>query len=66
MMNKPAEVPVSAWAFYFQVPDADGGGEKAISLGGQVVFGPMDVPGGGRIVLCQDPQGAAFAMHTPA
>jgi predicted enzyme related to lactoylglutathione lyase len=27
--------------------------------------GPMDVPGGGRIVQLLDPQGAAFALHQP-
>ena len=29
----------------------------------QVMNGPMDVPGGGRIAQLMDPQGAAFALH---
>ena len=32
-------------------------------LGGTVAVGPEDVPGGGRIAQCTDPQGAAFAVH---
>jgi predicted enzyme related to lactoylglutathione lyase len=31
--------------------------------GGQVLNGPMDIPGGDRIAQCLDPQGAAFALH---
>ena len=30
--------------------------------GGQVLNGPMEVPGGGWIVQCMDPQGAMFAL----
>jgi predicted enzyme related to lactoylglutathione lyase len=26
----------------------------------------MDVPGGDRVVMCVDPQGAAFNLHRPA
>jgi hypothetical protein len=31
--------------------------------GGRVLVGPMDIPGGGRIAICMDPQGAPFALH---
>lgn len=31
--------------------------------GGQVLNGPMEVPGGDWIAQCLDPQGAAFAVH---
>ena len=31
--------------------------------GGQVVNGPMDVPGGDQVAQCLDPQGAAFAIY---
>jgi predicted enzyme related to lactoylglutathione lyase len=30
--------------------------------GGKVLNGPMEVPGGDRIVQAMDPQGAAFAI----
>ncbi len=35
-------------------------------LGGQVLNGPMDVPGGDKIAQCMDPQGAVFALHSAA
>jgi predicted enzyme related to lactoylglutathione lyase len=35
-------------------------------LGGQVLNGPMDVPGGDRVAVCLDRQGAAFAIHSTA
>jgi predicted enzyme related to lactoylglutathione lyase len=30
-----------------------------------VLHGPMDVPGGSRIVMALDPQGGYFALTTP-
>jgi hypothetical protein len=33
------------------------------SSGGNVLVGPMDIPGGGRIAICMDQQGAPFALH---
>jgi len=38
---------------------------KVGQLGGQVLNGPMDVPGG-EIAQCADPQGAMFAVHATA
>ena len=36
--------------------------ERVKSGGGQVLNGPMQVPGGGWIINGQDPQGAMFAL----
>ena len=33
------------------------------SAGGQVLNGPMEVPGGDRVLNAMDPQGAAFSLH---
>ncbi|MCP4201901.1 MAG: VOC family protein [bacterium] len=55
----------SHWLGYVAVPDVDASAEKIKELGGQILNGPMEVPGGGRIVQAMDPQGAAFALHTP-
>ena len=38
--------------------------ERAKGKGARVLNGPMEVPGGGRIVQLMDPQGAAFALFT--
>jgi predicted enzyme related to lactoylglutathione lyase len=60
--NRPPEIPVSNWLYYFRVANLDEAVEKTKSGGGKILNGPMDVPGG-RIAQCMDPQGAAFALH---
>jgi predicted enzyme related to lactoylglutathione lyase len=35
-------------------------------MGARVLNGPMQVPGGARIVQLMDPQGAAFSLHERA
>jgi predicted enzyme related to lactoylglutathione lyase len=65
MFNKPAEMPGPPfWLFYIRVPDVEIAVEKVMVLGGQVVNGPMEVPGGDKVAQCLDPQGAAFALHS--
>jgi hypothetical protein len=66
MMNKPPQVPVPAWLYYFTVPDIDAAAERVKKGGGNVLMGPMEVPGGSRIIQAQDPQGAIFALMQPA
>ena len=65
MMNKPkemAQVPPH-WGIYVHVDDVHQGAERVKGNGGQVLNGPMEVPGGDWIVNCMDPQGAAFSLH---
>ena len=64
MFNKPAEMPAPAWLFYVMVDDVNRVVEKVKQNGGQVLNGPMEVPGGDLIAQCMDPQGAAFAIHS--
>ena len=40
--------------------------EQVKEMGGQILRGPMEVPGGDKVVQCLDPQGAAFALHSTA
>lgn len=61
IMKKPMPMP-SNWLTYFAVNDADKALEKTKAGGGDVVTGPMDVPGIGRIAILTDPQGAFFAV----
>lgn len=66
MMNKPPEmthVPPN-WQIYFRVPDINAAAERVKANGGQILNGPMEVPGGDWIVNAMDPQGAAFALHS--
>lgn len=65
MFNKPAEMPgPSFWLYYIMIPDVNEGVEKIKDLGGQLLNGPLEVPGGELIAQCLDPQGAAFAIHS--
>lgn len=65
IMNKP-EGMHAAWLYYVRVADLDAAVEVVKGNGGQILNGPMDVPGGDRIAQCMDPQGAAFALHEAA
>jgi predicted enzyme related to lactoylglutathione lyase len=65
IMNKPPEmvnVPPN-WLIYFRVPDVDAAAERITAHGGTILNGPMDVPGGDRVLSAADPQGAAFGLH---
>lgn len=62
MMNRAHPEQPLRWAFYFRVPDADRAAEQVKAGGGQVVAGPMDVPGGQRVVMAIDPQGAGVGF----
>jgi predicted enzyme related to lactoylglutathione lyase len=53
-----------AWLYYIQVDDLDASLARAKDRGARVANGPMEVPGGTRIVQLFDPQGAAFALHS--
>ncbi|RMD97000.1 MAG: VOC family protein [Calditrichaeota bacterium] len=53
------------WLSYISVENADETAERAKSLGGKVVMGPMDVFDAGRMAMLQDPFGATFAIWQP-
>ncbi|MGH7211867.1 MAG: VOC family protein [Acetobacteraceae bacterium] len=65
MMTKPDAVPAPSWLYYFNVKEIQAAAARVTGKGGQVVHGPMEVPGGAWIVQCVDPQGAAFALVAP-
>ena len=65
MYNKPADMPAPPhWLPYAQVESADAAAERATKAGATLLNGPMEVPGGDRIAVLIDPQGAAFAVHS--
>ncbi len=65
MMKRPPGMPVSAWTFYFNVPDINVAVDKIKAAGGKVLHGPVGIPGGGWIAQAMDPQGAMFAVLQP-
>jgi len=66
MYDKPPEMTGPPnWLCYALVPNADSAATVVQRLGGKVMNGPMDIPGG-RIAQCMDAQGATFALHSNA
>lgn len=56
----------SNWSVYFLVENVDASVAQAQTLGGQLLFGPFDVPGHGRGAVLSDPAGAAFCLWQSA
>jgi len=63
MFTKPPMVPVPFWLYYFSIGDIDAAAERVKAGGGQILEGPLEVPGGSWIARCTDPQGAIFALE---
>jgi predicted enzyme related to lactoylglutathione lyase len=65
MMNRPEGVPAPVWQFYFIVPAIDAAAARVTERGGQILMATHQVPGGGWITMCMDPQGAVFSLVGP-
>jgi predicted enzyme related to lactoylglutathione lyase len=52
------------WLPYVRVPDVDSSAPAVEAAGGRIILPPMDVPGGSRITIINDPAGAVFALHS--
>jgi hypothetical protein len=65
MMTRPPEVPAPCWQYYFNVEAIDAAQARVAEAGGQVVNGPMEVPGGHWILHGLDPEGVFFALVAP-
>ncbi|MEG3164665.1 VOC family protein [Sphingomonas sp. PB2P19] len=68
MMNRSGPDQPVRWGFYFTIPDVDAAATWITDAGGQIIMGPMDVPGGQRALVAVDPQGAqvGFVSGDPA
>ncbi|GAA0327899.1 VOC family protein [Sphingomonas oligophenolica] len=64
-MNHPGDGPPPAWRFYFRAPDIEQAAAKVTKNGGTVHAGPMEVPGGDRIIVASDPHGVMFGVVGP-
>ena len=62
VMPRSQELPVSAWTYYFRVPDIDAAADTIKKEGGQIVQPPTEIPGGDYSLTAIDPQGARFAL----
>jgi len=52
-----------AWTSYVRVADLEATVAAVERQGGAVLVAPMEVPGGDRIAVCADPEGAPFGLH---
>jgi predicted enzyme related to lactoylglutathione lyase len=57
-----ARFPRPAWLVYFRVDGIERAAVRIAEAGGQVIYGPMEVPGGGWVVNGLDSEGAMFAL----
>jgi predicted enzyme related to lactoylglutathione lyase len=65
IMQRPKDAPPANWRFYFRSPDVDASAESVKQRGGTVHRGPMEVPGGDRIIVISDPEGADVGVVGP-
>lgn len=67
IMAMPKEVPPGTpphWGNYVTVDDVDALAAKVGELGGTIIMPPKDIPGVGRFLVFQDPQGAVLSAIT--
>jgi predicted enzyme related to lactoylglutathione lyase len=65
MFNAPGAGALKPmWLAYVRVPDARRSAAVIAKAGGQVINGPMEVPGGDWITQALDPEGVMFAVHS--
>jgi len=62
IFTKPPSLPIPHWLYYFNITDIDAAAKRVTAGGGKILHGPIEVPVGGRMVQCADPQGAVFAL----
>ena len=65
IMRKPPQLPASLWTYYIGVDDIDRASEAIKNGGGQILHGPIEIPGGEFSLNAIDPQGASFAVVGP-
>jgi predicted enzyme related to lactoylglutathione lyase len=65
IMTRTAQAPASLWLYYVNVDALDPAVERIKAKSGQIVNGPIEVPGGQWVVQALDPQGALFALVAP-
>jgi len=68
LMALPAESQGAPphWLMYIGTPNVDSTAQDIQRLGGKILKSPADIPNVGRFAVAADPQGAAFAIYTPA
>jgi uncharacterized protein len=66
LMALPADAGAAHWLMYVGTASVDATVAQAQGLGAKVCKGATDIPNVGRFAVLADPQGATFAVFTPA
>jgi hypothetical protein len=65
MFDKPSQMPgPPTWLPYIKVGNSKTAAAAITKLGGRILHGPEEVPGGDLIVQAFDLQGGMFALHS--
>lgn len=56
------DAPHPVWTYYFRVADIDKAAAQMAALGGKLLHGPHEVPGGDHIIIGLDAEGATCAF----
>ncbi len=64
-MMQQGEGQPKGWLFHFRVPNIDEAVARVKAGGGKVHAGPMDVPGGDKVIVASDPEGVPFGLAAP-
>ena len=65
VMRKSEQSPASMWISFFGADDIDRATRAITDGGGQLLYEPMEIPGGEYAVAALDPQGAVFGLVGP-
>jgi uncharacterized protein len=63
MFTKPSTMQAPFWLYYFNVGDIDAAANRVVAGGGQILEGPVEVPGYTWTLECTDPQGTVFGLE---
>ena len=66
VMAQPEGTGRPRWLYFFNVAGIDAAIDRVVAGGGRTLTGAHEVPGGGWIAHCEDPQGAMFGLLAPA
>jgi predicted enzyme related to lactoylglutathione lyase len=61
----PSGGPAGHWVGYLATDDVDAATARATSLGAELLVGPLDIPGTGRVAVLKDPDEAPFGLFQP-
>jgi len=65
MLTNPIPNAPSMWVPYVLVDNLQAASDKASQLGGQIMKGPIEVPGAGSFVIITDPTGGMLGLWHP-